>query len=288
MASLFKSTVPRTGSPLRLPIKQPLSCLRLPLPPQRSQSTTSRSSASEKQAMPLGRYYDILLTDPPPYRHLNPLRPPSSAAQEPKEPAESPTSAKPAETPAPSASPTPAPPPADAAEKARIVFGSPLAGPAARAERLRQMREKGKMVAGVLVPPKPEEPDHCCMSGCVNCVWDTFREEMEEWVTANAEAERRLAAGAASDSSASPASEMSVKKPSTSPGQPTVVSMDDDGGGSETNWNVGEAKPAADVKVSKDLWSDDLYRDIPVGIREFMKQEKKLKEKHKREGTTGG
>ncbi|KAI6354865.1 hypothetical protein MCOR25_008449 [Pyricularia grisea] len=236
--------------------------------------------------MPLGRYYDILLTDPPPYRHLNPLRPPSSAAQEPKEPGESTTSAKSAETPAPAPSPTPAPPPTDAAEKARIVFGSALAGPAARAERLRQMREKGKMVAGVLVPPKPEEPDHCCMSGCVNCVWDAFREEMEEWVTANAEAERRLAAATSASSSPAP-SKAPAKKPSPSPSQATVISMDDDGGGSETNWNVGEAKPDG-VKISKDLWSDDLYRDIPVGIREFMKQEKKLKEKHKREGTTGG
>ncbi|TLS21535.1 uncharacterized protein PpBr36_10278 [Pyricularia pennisetigena] len=253
--------------------------MRLPLPPQRKQSTTSRSSASENQAMPLGRYYDILLTDPPPYRHLNPLSPPSSAAQEPKEPAESLAPANSEENPPSFTSPTPTPPPADAAEKARIVFGSPLAGPAARRERLRKMREKGKMVAGVLVPPKPEEPDHCCMSGCVDCVWDTFREEMEAWLAANAEAEKRLAASAAS--------KKSVKKPSPSPVQGTAVSMDDDGGGSETNWDLGEVKPAG-VKIFEDLWSDELYRDIPVGIREFMKQEKRLKEKHKREGTAGG
>jgi len=55
----------------------------------------------------------------------------------------------------------------------------------------------------------------------------------------------------------------------------TVVSMDDDGGGSETNWTPGEA-------------DGDLFRDIPVGIREFMKQERRLKEKHKLEGTSGG
>jgi len=55
----------------------------------------------------------------------------------------------------------------------------------------------------------------------------------------------------------------------------TAVSMDDDGGGSETNWTPGEA-------------DGDLFRDIPVGIREFMKQERRLKEKHKLEGTSGG
>ena len=45
-------------------------------------------------------------------------------------------------------------------------------------------------------------------------------------------------------------------------------SMDDDGGGSETNWTSGQ---------------EDLLRGIPVGIREFMRTEKRLKEKHARE-----
>ncbi len=29
---------------------------------------------------------------------------------------------------------------------------------------------------------RPKEPDNCCMSGCVHCVWDTYREEVEVWV----------------------------------------------------------------------------------------------------------
>jgi hypothetical protein len=48
------------------------------------------------------------------------------------------------------------------------------------------------------------------------------------------------------------------------------TSMDDDGGGSETNW----ATPNQ---------ADDLFASIPVGIREFMKTEKKLKQKHQKE-----
>lgn len=52
--------------------------------------------------------------------------------------------------------------------------------------------------------------------------------------------------------------------------QHTMTSMDDDGGGSETNWG------AEDV-------GDELFAGIPVGIREFMKTEKKLREKHMRE-----
>jgi len=51
--------------------------------------------------------------------------------------------------------------------------------------------------------------------------------------------------------------------------QHTQISMDDDGGGSETNWGTG--------------LETDLFGDIPVGIREFIKSEKRLKEKHARE-----
>ncbi|KAK1091548.1 hypothetical protein LTR48_006080 [Friedmanniomyces endolithicus] len=52
-------------------------------------------------------------------------------------------------------------------------------------------------------------------------------------------------------------------------------SMDDGGGGSETGWAGGElggGGQEGDV---------DLFADIPVGIREFMKTEKKLKQKQK-------
>lgn len=49
-------------------------------------------------------------------------------------------------------------------------------------------------------------------------------------------------------------------------------SMDEDGGGSEANWPA----PSQD---------EDLFANIPVGIREFMKTEKRLKVKHEQEAT---
>lgn len=55
--------------------------------------------------------------------------------------------------------------------------------------------------------------------------------------------------------------------------------MDADGGGSEAAWAS---------KISKDMWDEEAFQNVPVGIREFMKQEKKLKERHQREGTLGG
>ncbi|CAO2648014.1 Nn.00g089360.m01.CDS01 [Neocucurbitaria sp. VM-36] len=146
-------------------------------------------------------------------------------------------------------------------EKARIVFGSKLAGPA---ERRKEIAEASQVIAGVTVPPKPTEPDNCCMSGCVNCVWDLYRDEMEEWAEKSAQARAAMQ------------SQRQKGKGTGSmvagPGQPThvAVSMDDDGGGSETNW-------------SADAEQAHLFDDIPVGIREFMRTEKKLKLVHQKE-----
>jgi len=92
------------------------------------------------------------------------------------------------------------------------------------------------------------------MSGCVNCVWDQYREEIEEWAAKSSEA--RMASASQS-------------------GVESGASMDDDGGGSETNWGTG-------------LGGGNLFADIPVGIREFMRTEKRLKQRHLKEGTTGG
>ncbi|KAK7750726.1 hypothetical protein SLS62_007277 [Diatrype stigma] len=198
-----------------------------------------------------------------------------------------PTPATSSSAPSPPESPEPYAPPATAQEKARIIFGSRLAGPIQRAERLAALRDRSTMIAGVLVPPRPEEPDNCCMSGCVNCVWDRFRDDMEEWVAASAQAERALAA---QQQAQEPPKGRTPSAPSPGPspgvGPSNAVSMDDDGGGSETNWQA-DLKKAESPKIAKDLWDEELYKNVPVGIREFMKQEKRLKEKHMREGTFG-
>lgn len=54
-------------------------------------------------------------------------------------------------------------------------------------------------------------------------------------------------------------------------------SMDDDGGGSEALWTGDE--DGSLLGVGGGGQGDDLFKDVPVGIREFMRQEKKLKEK---------
>ncbi|KAF1983659.1 hypothetical protein K402DRAFT_382388 [Aulographum hederae CBS 113979] len=201
-------------------------------------------SGTSKQAQPLTGYYAELLSHP-----LHQTAPATRTTPAPPSASEPPTTKQ-----------------DEVVNKARIVFGSRLAGPS---ERRKAKDDKSTYVAGVQIPPRPEEPDNCCMSGCVNCVWDLFRDDLEEWAAKSNEARAKILekqrAGSATGTMAA------------APGTPTHVatSMDDDGGGSETNWSM-ETPP-----------SGDLFGNIPVGIREFMKTEKMLKMKHGAEGTTG-
>jgi hypothetical protein len=141
-------------------------------------------------------------------------------------------------------------------EKARIIFGSE----SALAERRQEILNASQVIAGVTVPPKPEEPDNCCMSGCVNCVWEMYRDEMEEW------AEKSVQARAAMQAQRQEGRGTGTMATENGAPSHVAVSMDDDGGGSETNWAMDDGQN-----------SSKLFDDIPVGIREFMRTEKKLR-----------
>ncbi|KAK4175101.1 oxidoreductase-like protein [Triangularia setosa] len=296
-------------------------------PARRSFASTPATPVepSKEQAHPIGPFYESVLRTPAgPMPKVKPEDPPVTSQSSPKSmpeptpaPAEKPAEKekptekqapaaeeKPAEKPAPARSkeekPKPSPKAAAVEEEkpveapiaeekkplkrtrkprstgTKVIFGSSLAGPAERAERLARIRNESRLINGVLVPPKPEEPDNCCMSGCVNCVWDRFRDEMEDWAAKSKLAEARI------DAAKEVGEQVGVTQDSIeSTGSMKSNTMDDDGGGSATNWD-------ADGKTTKDLWDEELYKNVPVGIREFMKQEKKLKEKHAREGTLGG
>jgi uncharacterized linocin/CFP29 family protein len=107
-------------------------------------------------------------------------------------------------------------------------------------------------------------------------VWDRYRDDLEEWAAAETRAETALQAQQASKKAVDVMGDAGAVRD-------TTVSTDKD----ETNQQTDEMKKTDGPKIAKDLWDDDLYTNIPVGIREFMKNEKKLKEKHEREGTFG-
>ncbi|KAK0743013.1 oxidoreductase-like protein [Schizothecium vesticola] len=241
---------------------------------QPAEPSKAADDAAEPEA-PAKRARKTTTTTTPPPTKPKSVDPPSSSAAA---PVPAPTTA-----PRDDEAPSNADPP-----QARVIFGSSLAGPAERAERLAAIRSRSRLVAGVRVPPRPDEPDNCCMSGCVNCVWDRYRDEMEEWAAAHSEAERRLraqevgaAAGVTSESmgEAARSGRMDVGVYEMEDG---AVSMDEDGGGSSSDASWDE------LTGKKGGWDEELYKNVPVGIREFMKQEKRLKEKHLREGTLGG
>lgn len=94
------------------------------------------------------------------------------------------------------------------------------------------------------------------MSGCAHCVWDDYRDDMEEWAN-------RLEHAKARGVPKTP----DMRQNKRAEVESASMSMDDDGGGSEANWPVEDQK-------------EDIFAGIPVGIREFMKTEKKLKKKH--------
>ena len=214
-------------------------------------SNDSSDDSDASQAYPLSGYYaDILNTDSP-YRK-RPIT--SRPVSQPSEPTEDTTSAPATESQSPQ-------------DKMSIVLGTRLASPGYRSTRYNPAsmspESTWKTINGVAIPPRPQEPDNCCMSGCVHCVWDDFRDEMEQWAG-------RVEHAKAKGATRSPVGDM-LHGP-----RPEVdnasISMDDDGGGSESNWPVPDQ-------------AEDLFAGIPVGIREFMKTEKKLREKHQHEAT---
>jgi hypothetical protein len=219
---------------------------------------SNNTKPSTQQANPIGDYYASILefstpaiTSKPPITASSSSTPPISIA------------------------------PPDAAPEPKILFSSRLSSPL---ERRSEIQRKSVLVAGVWVPPRPDEPDNCCMSGCVNCVWDRYRDELEEWAAARKEADRALRKEKGYEQGKKRRKQSGLSgtglmlRDGEKGAEHTMVSMDDDGGGSETNWSTG---------LDTEFTSEELFKAIPVGIREFMKQEKRLKEKHAREGTTG-
>ena len=134
---------------------------------------------------------------------------------------------------------------------ARVIFGSRLAGPA-------EAREKQGWAEA-----RPKEPDNCCMSGCVNCVWDLYREEMEEWAARQRKAHTELVVGEADK--ARKMRGRGKRKEAEAQGEGDA---DSDGG-------IG-------VYKGVDLAEEGLFEGVPVGIREFMNTEKRLREKKAR------
>ncbi|KAI4828047.1 hypothetical protein E4T44_09583 [Aureobasidium sp. EXF-8845] len=226
----------------------PLSrTLHKPLPQQHFRYR-SNNSKNDNQVHPLTGYYADLLSS---RQNPSDKTPPTTTSKDPPQPSTPTTPASPESLEAIRE---------ETLAKARIVFGS---SGSSRREHKDAIALASKEIAGVKVPPKPKEPtgDDCCMSGCVNCVWDIYREEFEEWSAAAKSAREKMVAMQQQQQ------QQQRKDQEASPGG--AASVDDDGGGSEALW----------IQEDADQEKKDPFADVPVGMREFMRIEKMLKQK---------
>lgn len=105
------------------------------------------------------------------------------------------------------------------------------------------------------------------MSGCVNCVWDAYREEVEEWARARARRRGHRATSGVGGEERGVGDEA---------GEGGVGDLDGVGG--------------LDLDYPGEREEGGLFEGVPVGIREFMSTEKRLRERRGREvgGGEGG
>lgn len=145
-------------------------------------------------------------------------------------------------------------------ERARRLFGS-IQGSGYHRTVTDKPDASWRTINGVPVPPRPAEPDNCCMSGCVHCVWDDYRDDVEAWAARVHEAQSR------SPNRTAEGPKMNLARPEV---HEASGSMDDDGGGSESLWTTPS---------SPENEEDILFAGIPVGIREFMLTEKRIRDR---------
>lgn len=65
-------------------------------------------------------------------------------------------------------------------ERMSSIFGGRLKGEPPKSTS-RVIVGQSTKIAGIDVPMKPPEPDNCCMSGCVNCVWEMYNDDVRYW-----------------------------------------------------------------------------------------------------------
>ncbi|GEQ72524.1 hypothetical protein JCM33374_g6211 [Metschnikowia sp. JCM 33374] len=120
---------------------------------------------------------------------------------------------------------------------------------------------KPRIIAGIKVPDKPTEPDNCCMSGCINCVWEIYNDDVKDW-----NAQRKKAAA------------QMVSKGGVWPEDfhPPVELL------KPQNLPASLAHKSTHTPADQ----EEAWDNVPVQIRVFAEMEKKIKSKKKKPQST--
>ena len=153
-------------------------------------------------------------------------------------------------------------------ERIAKVFGGRIKGEAPRSSS-RVDRGEPRNIAGVIVPEKPMEPDNCCMSGCINCVWELYNDDVKEW-----NLQRKKAA------------DTLVKKGGRWPEDfyPPVLRLKKE----NLPLSLVERREKGGIKEGKMLEEEESWGNVPVAIRVFAEMEKKMKAKKAAETRDAG
>lgn len=153
-----------------------------------------------------------------------------------------------------------------AEERIAKVFGGRIKGDSPQSSS-RISRGESRVIAGITVPDKPPEPDNCCMSGCINCVWELFNDDLKHWNDKRKEAAEILKTkGGKWPEDFHPPVKFLAKE------------------------NLPESIANDKLFDSSAQGKDDEWGNVPVSIRVFAQTEKRMKEKRKRraQAATGG
>lgn len=143
------------------------------------------------------------------------------------------------------------------ADRVKLVFGQLGSRQAAR-------HKNGFIkIAGVKLSSRPEEPNNCCMSGCIDCVWELYKDELIEWKKTRNEVKQLLMEP----------SRLHIDWPEDLLG-PEPSSRQAMAAGNASS-------PDHTKQMAESVSFEDDDDDLNVSIKAFLKTEKKLKEKRK-------
>lgn len=170
-------------------------------------------------------------------------------------------------------------------ERMMNVFGGRIKGDVRQSSSRREIGQP-RMIAGVLVPHKPTEPDNCCMSGCVNCVWEQFNDDLKDWRRLRNEAAQKLnKTDNIWPTDFNPPLATLEMKNVPQELRKTKLKLTNKKKISSSAYFPTKAKPGAQharrvvPELNQDLEDKDDWENVPVSFRVFAETEKKMKAK---------